>query len=149
MYKKNVFNLKRSSISQTAPGNVQSPSPQAPTPQQPVNQAPDQLAVQNAGKIIDINLGEPGDKVIPLLKNPAMGKDLSSLLQMSISTEKIMDVVNESMRRQGFNPAMANQYTDQQLTAMADQVGADLMSTFKSYSNFASDEFKNFVSNLK
>jgi hypothetical protein len=32
---------------------------------------------------------------------------------------------------------------------MADQVGADLMSTFKSYSNFASDEFKNFVSNLK
>ena len=149
MYKKNVFNLKRSSISQTAPANVQSPSPQAPAPQQPVNQAPDQLAVQNAGGTVNLNTGEPGDKVIPLLKGDIPGPELKALLLMSISTEKIMDVVNESMKRQGFNPAMANQYTDQQLTAMADQVGADLMNTFKSYNNFASDEFKNFVSNLK
>ena len=148
MYKKNVFNLKRSSISQIAPAKVQSPSPQAPASQQPVNQAPDQLADQNVSGTVNLYTGKPGEG-IPLLKDDISGPDLKKLLLMSISTEQILNVVNESMKRQGFNPAMANEYTDQQLTAMADQVGADLMSTFKSYSNFASDEFKNFVSNLK
>lgn len=146
MYKKNVFNLKRSSISQTAPGNVQSPSPQAPAPQQPVNQAPDQLANQNVTGTVNLYTGKPGEG-IPLFKDDISGPQLKQLLEMSISTDQIYNTVNESLKKQGF--VKGRQYTDQELTAMSNQVGIDLMNTFKSFNNFASNELKNFVRSLK